>query len=129
MKVLVVGHSPGATDIMKRKNGSPSINRLNRWLDACDVKIYSFTNLCAHHKVSIKLSDIDETFIKECTKSYTKIIALGNEVAHYFKKKGVECFHAPHPSPLNRKFNDKYFEPMIMKQLKEYINEDRSNPR
>ena len=129
MKILVVGHSPGATDIRKRKNGSPTINRLNRWLDACDVRIYSFTNLCAHHKVSLKLSDIDETFINECVNSYNKIIALGNEVSYYLKKLGVEHFSAPHPSPRNRKFNDKYFEPHIMNKLKEYINEDRRNLR
>ena len=127
-KVLVIGHSPGATDIRKRKNGSPSLNRLNTWLDACDVDIYSFSNLCAHHKVSLKMADIDETFVKNICSQYNKIIGLGGSVSHFLKKMDIEHFPAPHPSPRNRKFNDKYFEPMIMKLLKEYVNENRCNP-
>ena len=119
--ILVVGHSPSSKEYCPKK-GNPSINRLNRWLDACGVDIYSFTNLCAHHSESIKAADIDETLIKECVKPYNKVIALGNEVAHYFKKKGIDCFHAPHPSPRNRKFNDKSYEPTVINGLQKYIH-------
>ena len=56
-KVLVIGHSPGKTPINKRKNGSPTLNRLNRWLDACEVDIYSFSNIYAHHKELLKNTD------------------------------------------------------------------------
>ena len=119
--ILVVGHSPSSKEYCPKK-GNPSINRLNRWLDACGVDIYSFTNLCAHHSESIKVADIDETLIKECVKPYNKVIALGNEVAHYFKKKGIDCFHAPHPSPRNRKFNDKSYESTVINSLQKYIH-------
>tara|TARA_B100000073_G_scaffold162201_1_gene134143 strand:- start:195 stop:563 length:369 start_codon:yes stop_codon:yes gene_type:complete len=119
--ILVIGHSPSSKEYCPRK-GNPSINRLNRWLDACGVDIYSFTNLCAHHSESIKAADIDETLIKECVKPYNKVIALGNEVAHYFKKKGIDCFHAPHPSPRNRKFNDKSYESTVINGLQKYIH-------
>ena len=119
--ILVVGHSPSSKEYCPKK-GNPSINRLNRWLDACGVDIYSFTNLCAHHSDSIKAADIDETLIKECVKPYNKVIALGNEVAHYFKKKGIDCFHAPHPSPRNRKFNDKSYESTVINGLQKYIH-------
>ncbi len=119
--ILVVGHSPSSKEYCPKK-GNPSINRLNRWLDACGVDIYSFTNLCAHHSESIKAADIDETLIKECVKPYNKVIALGNEVAHYFKKKGIDCFHAPHPSPRNRKFNDKSYESTVINGLQKYIH-------
>ena len=119
--ILVVGHSPSSKKYCPKK-GNPSINRLNRWLDACGVDIYSFTNLCAHHSESIKAADIDETLIKECVIPYNKVIALGNEVAHYFKKKGIDCFHAPHPSPRNRKFNDKSYESTVINGLQKYIH-------
>ena len=119
--ILVIGHSPSSKEYCPKK-GNPSINRLNRWLDACGVDIYSFTNLCAHHSESIKAADIDETLIKECVKPYNKVIALGNEVAHYFKKKGIDCFHAPHPSPRNRKFNDKSYESTVINGLQKYIH-------
>jgi len=119
--ILVVGHSPSSKEYCPKK-GNPSINRLNRWLDACGVDIYSFTNLCAHHSESIKAADIDETLIKECVKPDNQVIALGNEVAHYFKKKGIDCFHAPHPSPRNRKFNDKSYESTVINGLQKYIH-------
>jgi|TARA_Y100000816_G_scaffold171662_1_gene123276 hypothetical protein len=120
-KVLVIGHSPGKTPIYKMKNGSPTLNRLNRWLDACEVDIYSFTNLCAHHKEFLKMADIDGIFIQKITKNYNKIITLGGFVSQYVTKIGVPHFAAPHPSPRNRKFNDKSYEPKVIKQLKEYL--------
>ena len=121
-KVLVIGHSPGKTPIYKMKNGSPTLNRLNRWLDACEVDIYSFTNLCAHHKEFLKMADIDGIFIQKITKNYNKIITLGGFVSQYVTKIGVPHFAAPHPSPRNRKFNDKSYEPMVINEIKEYLN-------
>ena len=121
-KVLVIGHSPGKTPIYKMKNGSPTLNRLNRWLDACEVDIYSFTNLCAHHKEFLKMADIDGIFIQKITKNYNKIITLGGFVSQYVTKIGVPHFAAPHPSPRNRKFNDKSYEPMVVNEIKEYLN-------
>ena len=120
-KVLVVGHSPGKTPINKRKNGSPTLNRLNRWLDACDVDLYSFSNIYAHHKELLKITDINETYVYKITKNYNKIITLGSFVSYYFTKRGIEHFPAPHPSPRNRKFNDKSYEPMVISQIKEYL--------
>ena len=121
-KVLVIGHSPGKTPINKRKNGSPTLNRLNRWLDACEVDIYSFTNLCAHHKEFLKMADIDGTIIQKITKNYNKIITLGGFVSQYITKMGINHYAAPHPSPRNRKFNDKTYEPKVIYEIKEYLN-------
>ena len=120
-KVLVVGHSPGKTPINKRKNGSPTLNRLNCWLDACDVDLYSFSNIYAHHKELLKITDIDETYVYKITKNYNKIITLGSFVSQYFTKRGIKHFAVPHPSPRNRKFNDKSYEPMVISQIKEYL--------
>ena len=63
-KVLVIGHSPSSKEYCPRK-GNPSINRLNRWLDDCGVRIYSFSNASAHRATSLKMADIDETYIKQ----------------------------------------------------------------
>jgi len=120
-RVIVIGHSPGNSKI-KFKSKSPTLRRLDMWLGECDVNLYSFVNLCASSVSSLKSAQIDETLIQECIQGYTKIIALGNEVSHYFTKRGVEHFPAPHPSPLNRKFNDKTFEPAVIKGLQSYLN-------
>ena len=99
-KVLVIGHSPGKTPINKRKNGSPTLNRLNRWLDACNVDIYSFSNLCASHKEFLKSSDIDGILIQKITKNwptYRIFWDLFSQKGHHAgnqdlsKKWGVVC--------------------------------------
>lgn len=122
-KILVLGHSPSSKEYCPRK-GNPSINRLNRWLDDCGVRIYSFSNASAHRATSLKMADIDETYIKQITHSYNKILSLGNEVNNILTKMGIEHYALPHPSPLNRKFNDKAYEPKIINKLKAYLQID-----
>lgn len=120
-KVLVVGLAPGS-DKIKHKAKSPSLKRLDVWLGACDVYLYSFVNLRTPGLRFASGTDIDETLLQECITGYNKIIALGNEVSQYFTKRGVGHFPAPHPSPLNRKFNDKLFEPSVINSLQSYLN-------
>jgi len=120
-KVLVVGLAPGSSKI-KRKNKSATLKRLDKWLGACDVYLYSFVNLRTPELRFANGTDIDDTLLQECIKDYNKIITLGNEVSLYFTKRGVGHFPAPHPSPLNRKFNDKSFEPTVINSLHSYLN-------
>ena len=67
------------------------------------------------------MSDIDGTIIQKITKNYNKIITLGGFVSQYITKMGINHYAAPHPSPRNRKLTDKSFEPMIINELKEYL--------
>jgi len=120
-KIIVVGLAPGSSKIRFR-NKSQTLKRLNVWLGACDVYLYSFTNLRAPGVRFANGTDIDEITLQECIKGYNKIITLGNEVSQYFKKQGINHFPAPHPSPLNRKFNDKSFEPAVINSLQTYLN-------
>lgn len=68
------------------------------------------------------MSDVSETYIKEITDSYNIILALGNDVKHILTKMGIEHYSLPHPSPLNRKFNDKKFEISVINGLQSYLN-------
>lgn len=120
-KILVIGHSPSSKEYCPRK-GNPSINRLNRWLDDCGVKIYSFSNACAHRATSLKKGNIDKIYLQNIAKNYNKILVLGKEVEQLFTKMGIEHFALPHPSPLNRKLNDKKFEKSVINGLHSYIN-------
>lgn len=120
-KILIIGHSPSSKEYCPRK-GNPSINRLNRWLDACDVRIYSYSNACAHHAPSLKKGNIDKTYLQNIAKNYNKILVLGKEVEQLFTKMRIEHFALPHPSPLNRKLNDKNFEKSVINGLHSYIN-------
>ena len=68
------------------------------------------------------MADVSETYIKEITDSYNIILALGNDVKHILTKMGIEHYSLPHPSPLNRKFNDKKFEISVINGLQSYLN-------
>ena len=120
MKILIVGHSPSPSST--RRKGNPTLNRLNRWLDACDVRIYSFTNLAPSSVTSLKKVEIDETMFHEIFKKYNKIITLGKEVKQYTNKMGYNFYELPHPSPLNRNLNDKKYEEGVIKGLQSFIH-------
>ena len=70
------------------------------------------------------MSNIDETYIKNVTAGYNIILSLGNEVNNILTKMGIEHYALPHPSPLNRKFNDKAYEIKIINKLKTYLQID-----
>jgi hypothetical protein len=120
MKVIVVGHSPGSSKI-KYRSKSATIKRLDMWLGACDVYSYSFVNLFAPSSHSPQKNEVNEILLHECLNGYNKIITLGNEVSQYFSKRNIPHFAASHPSPRNRKFNDKSFEPQLIENLKNYL--------
>ena len=120
MKILIVGHSPSPSST-KRK-GNPTLERLNRWLDACDVRIYSFTNLAPSSSQSLKKAEINDTMFHEIFKNYNKIITLGKEVKQYTKKMGYDFYELPHPSPLNRNLNDKNYEKDVIRGLQSFIH-------
>lgn len=121
MKVIVVGLAPGSSKI-KFRSKSATIKRLDKWLGACDVYLYSFVNLRTPGVRFANGTDIDETLLKNCLNGYNKIITLGTEVSQYFKKNNIPHFAAPHPSPLNRNFNDKSYEPAVINSLHSYLN-------
>ena len=121
MKVIVVGLAPGSSKI-KFRSKSATIKRLDKCLGACDVQLYSFVNLRTPGVRFANGSDIDETLLKNCLHGYNKIITLGTEVSQYFKKNNIPHFAAPPPSPLNRNFNDKSYEPSVINSLHSYLN-------
>jgi len=121
LKILVLGHSPSSKEYDPKK-GNPTINRLNKWLS--DVEVYSYSNICMYHVDSIKKKDINESYIRDITKGYNKIIGLGNEVKRILTKMDIKHFALPHPSPLNRKLNCKVYELKIINKLKAYLQID-----
>ena len=49
-------------------------------------------------------------------------IALGNEAAKELKRQCHSYFKLPHPSPRNRKLNDKKYIALELEKCKNYIN-------
>ena len=118
-RVLVIGESPSPRKKSKVKL-TPTFKRLNTWMDQVGVKHYSFTNLVAD--TEFHPSKIDTDYIKSMSSHYNNVLALGINASWYLDKMGVHHHALPHPSPRNRKFNDKNFEKTVIKGLQTYLN-------
>lgn len=101
MKLIIIGDSPSpAGNGMK----SHSLKRLNKWMEQCGITNYSFINLNDNKTID--------------TNGYDKVVVLGKRVA-----KHVQGYFVPHPSPLNRLWNQPGFEDKVIAQLKGYLND------
>lgn len=114
---LIVGINPS--------NGKPNrisatIKRLNQWVDFLGGKHFSFTNVI-HYPGPYKSDMVDYESLKAYAEGYDKVIALGGFVSKTLDTAEIPHFTLPHPSPLNRKLNDKSYETKILKECKEWL--------
>lgn len=90
-------------------------------MDFVGVEHFSFINTFDTQKNNYSKSDIDYQSLKYASNGYDKVIALGCFVSSALDSIGVKHYKAPHPSPLNRKFNDKSFEQSFLQDFKCYM--------
>ncbi len=114
-KVLVLGINPS---FKKKKN--PTLIRLHRWMKDVGCDVFSFTNV-VHKEGVYNKSDIDYNWITECSQGYEKIVCLGDFVSSAMLYIDLPHHRMPHPSPLNRRLNDKAYEREQLDLLKEYL--------
>lgn len=99
-KIIYVGTKPGNFPPEK----SPTIRRITKWSEQAGVQDWDWTNLSDNNMLEK---------IKGC-----KVIAMGNEVHNYFNKNNIEHLKVPHPSGLNRMWNDPKLEPQVIEQIR-----------
>lgn len=118
MNLTIVGHSPG-------KAGSPekskTIQRVKRWLNQQDVYEYGWYNLVEYHAPKLKLRET--TLEAQTINKYDKVIALGNLASQWLTKQEIEHLKVPHPSGLNRQWNNPETETITINNIKQYLNE------
>lgn len=114
MKVLFVGACPSRLNTcpLIAFAGSRSEGRLNDWISLLGVKDYLITN--ASPKVlgrgeRLRSADFDLVNLKVMADQCDRVIALGNCASRALRKAGIPHYKMPHPSPRNRKLNDKEF--------------------
>jgi hypothetical protein len=122
-KILFVGSNPPP---LKRPLGpdgmTATTRRLNLWMEAAGVTAHAFTNVIPYH-VEVEHNDhVDWDRVKERTKGFDRIIALGSFPSSVLARLKISHLALPHPSPRNRKFNDKSFEPTVVSRLKSYVS-------
>lgn len=118
MKVLIVGHSPGKVKPEK----SITRKRVFSWLQQVGVMEFTWHNLVAHHAPKLNLKQV--TLDPQLVRQFDKVISLGVLASSWLNRQGISHYPAPHPSGLNRQWNDPATEPRVIQQLKNYIDED-----
>lgn len=116
-RIIVVGMNPGRTS--GNRSGSPSLRRLNLWMDRLKIQTYSFVN--SSQKQNPRLADLDLNTLA-LTRGYDKVIALGGFASGALSHLSIHHFALPHPSPLNRKLNDPEFEKTVLKKCYNYLH-------
>lgn len=67
MKILVVVMNPSNRSPKRRIPKNSTLDRLNSWMDQCEVKYFSFINTWDKISNKLKKADIDLEFVKQAT--------------------------------------------------------------
>lgn len=118
-KVLVLGISPGFAG---SRAASKSVQRVNQWLAECGVAEteYDWQNCSDQPGARPKQSEILKRRWEVAL--YDKVICLGNIPARWCYSLRIDHIKVPHPSGVNRKWNDPTTEPETVKQIRNYLN-------
>lgn len=102
--------------------GTPSYRTLLQWIHALDLDFRACD--------MINASDLETdgerilSMNSESNSGRVKIIALGLTAAKCLDDCGLHGFYTlPHPSPKNRKLNDKRYVNAVLKQMKKKIHD------
>lgn len=89
-------------------------------MEALGFNHYSFSNVIPYEG-EYKMKDVDVDFVKSFTNGYDKVIALGGFASRALSRAGVDHYVLPHPSPLNRKLNDREYEKRVIEECREWL--------
>jgi G:T/U-mismatch repair DNA glycosylase len=115
-RVILVGINPSGKPFRK----GYSLDKMNMWMGALGFHHYSFSNVIPYEG-EYKMKDVDTNFVRSFTNGYNKVIALGGFASKALLRAGVEHYVLPHPSPLNRKLNDKEYEKQVIEECREWL--------
>ena len=125
--LLVIGQNPG---IMRTTDPRevPVHRAVYRWCDKLGIKYYSFVNV-QHRRDIYKPTEDEMVFLFHCVDLHDggPILVLGRKawrtMRQIFGNRRAGAMLAPHPSGLNRQFNDKRFEEVWLVHVERYLQE------
>lgn len=117
--ILFMGIAPGNHPPDK----SPTLRRIKYWMDSVGIEEYDWTNLVDYKAPKLKLSEVNVEEVAKKIKGYSHIIALGNLPSTFLKRNSIPHLKVPHPSGLNRIWNDKSVEPKVIEQIRGFTNQ------
>ena len=115
--VILVGINPSSGKPRKLS----ALNRMDIWMEQLGHKHYCFSNVIPLPG-EYRLDKVDYEYVASLVNGHDKIIALGGFVSTVLKKLSIDHFVLPHPSPLNRKLNDKNYEKLCLEQCAQFLS-------
>jgi hypothetical protein len=115
-KVLIVGINPSGKKFRK----GCSLDKMNVWMESLGFHHYSFSNVIPYEG-EYRMKDVDIDFVKSFAIGYDNVIALGDFVSKVLKKTNIDHYTLPHPSPLNRKLNNKEYEKEVIEECRAWL--------
>jgi len=117
--ILVLGISPGFAGSREK---SKSVQRVNAWMAACGIteEQYDWRNLVDEPGKNPKMSEI--SLYRYEVANYKKVICLGNKPAQWCRGYCIDhVLKVPHPSGLNRKWNNPEQETITIEEINNYL--------
>jgi uracil-DNA glycosylase len=102
---------------------------MDQWFQGLDL-IIDFDNV-SHYPTPgnrpLRISEIREAVpgLKQRITRYNKVIAVGKTAAKALEIAGIEHFAAPHPSGLNRFWNDAKQAAAMIESIRDYVGSER----
>ena len=117
-KILVLAISPGFAGSPQK---SMSIQRVKRWMAKCGYEQtdYDWRNLVDEAGKNPKMREV--TISVDEVAKYDKVICLGNKPEQWCKSVNIEHLKVPHPSGLNRQWNNPETETITINNIGEYL--------
>ena len=119
MKILVVGMCPSNKSTVGKKRNA-TFRNLESWMDRLDIRHFSFINTF-DYPGDPRMSNVDFDKLEIACSDYNRVLALGNFVSRALCKIGVKHYVMPHPSPLNRNLNHKWWVDLMIEDCKDYL--------
>jgi uracil-DNA glycosylase len=115
VKVLFVGDKPSRLNAHSNIAfvGTPSFKNLRKWVE--EMQILDF--------IAVNSQELDVPFIVRAHVQGYLMVALGNNASKVLTIMGLDHFKLPHPSPKNRKLNDKGFIASELQKCYSYLKE------
>jgi uracil-DNA glycosylase len=94
--------------------GSKSEKIFDEWLDRLEVRdkeyiVVNVSNTVTPNNRPLRKSEWELEKLQSVVGSADRVVALGKTAGEALDELGITHFRMPHPSPLNRKLNDKRF--------------------
>ena len=118
-KILIVGMCPSDKPTLGYKKNA-TFRNLESWMDRLNIRHFSFINTFSFPGKP-QLANVDFNSLHEACKSYPRVLALGNFVSKALSKIEVRHYVLPHPSPLNRNLNHKWWVELMLEDCKDYL--------